>query len=309
MDQAQVEKVLGWAWDYGHFRNPAYVNAQNVQSRDEAIKLPLGGAEAMEAMRSMQGIDANLDNLSFAHHGRESVADGDVGPATLALADLPRCGCPDYGLEYGLENAGSGGWNDCDPGKVFPDAEHSIAIKFDETNAPAKWRGYMDQVKQNAINISADMGLAVRHLPANTNENYQSSCIFRFISGGVIGFYYIPRGNSCSRVPQGALDTSFQPDVQMASLLWIHEGLGHGVGLPHTRGGIMNPSIIRVPITWRNDPSFNRMRSMYTGKPLQPGPGPGPGPDPTVIARFTAEKAGQKFTVISGEGTGGGWDI
>lgn len=71
----------------------------------------------------------------------------------------------------------------------------------------------------------------------------------------------------------------------------------------------MNPSIIRTTISWRGDPSFNAMRRMYGGKPLDPDSPPPPPPDPVVIARFTAKKAGQKFTVISGEGTGGGWEI
>ena len=323
MDKVQEQAILQHAWRFGHFRNPAPEcrNAHNVEAGD-VRQLTLADEPAKEAVRSLQGIDAQFDTLVGKVHKRAPaveivdeeanlwLGDGDAGQATLDLVDLPRCGCPDYGTEYGLENAGSGGWNDCDPGKVFPDAQHSKAIRFDESGAPAKWRGYLDKVKENAVKISADMGLAVRHLPASTTENFQSSCIFRFISGGVIGFYYIPQGNTCRRVPQGALDTSYQPDVQMASILWIHEGLGHGVGLQHTRGGIMNPSIIRVPITWRGDPSERRMRQMYTGEPLGPDPGPGPGPTPPkVIHTWTATKAGQKFSVVEGTSGNGGWEI
>ena len=66
------------------------------------------------------------------------------------------------------------------------------------------------------------------------------------------------------------MDTSYQPDVDLASSLWIHEGLGHGVGLSHTRGGVMNPSIIRSPLSWRGDPSERAMTRLYGGVPYKP---------------------------------------
>lgn len=96
----------------------------------------------------------------------------------------------------------------------------------------------------------------------------------------------------------------------MASLLWIHEGLGHGVGLHHRPGGIMNPSMLRRPITWRGDPSEGDMRKLYGGEPLVPNEPPDtpdlPTPDePRVVARFAAD-SGQKFSVVTGKTNGGG---
>ena len=107
------------------------------------------------------------------------------------------------------------------------------------------------------------------------------------------------------------MDTSYQPDVELASNLWIHEGLGHGVGLHHRPGGIMNPSILRRPITWRGDPSEGDMRKLYGGVPLTPvGPEPPTPPDkPKYIFEFEAEFAGQKFALTTGFKPNSGWII
>ena len=173
-------------------------------------------------------------------------------------------------------------------------------------------------MKSNAVKISADMGLSVRYIDWDSDEVYQSSVFFGFISGGVIGFYYFPQGG-CRRIPQGKLDTSFLPNVRVASGLWIHEGTGHGVGLQHRPArrvngvlrGIMNPSIVDVPLSWRGDPSEGDMRRLYTGEPLEPtDPTDPPPPDkPKVLFTAKAEYVGQSFSLVSGTKNGGVFEI
>lgn len=292
-------KLLKHAWDYGHFQNPLYPDTHDVKKKDLKT-LRITDEVARQAIASVQCSDCNIETFCDLHHGRALNADGDPSNATIDLINLRRCKVPDFGSKFGLLNAGSGGWANCDPKS---NAKHSIRIKFDERQAPTKWKGYLEQVKRNSIAISADMGLAVRYLPWDTNENWESSCIFKFISGGVVGFYYLP-GSGCKRIKQGALDTSFLPDVQVASLLTIHEQTGHGVGLSHTNGGIMNPSIKRVKISWRGDPSERAMKNKYSGIPLMPPTDP---TDPTpekVLFTFTAEKAGQEFKLVTGNNGG-----
>jgi len=300
MDPAE-QRIIQHAWKYGHFSNPKYPETQAIKGED-LDKLTLVHPLAVKAIASLQESDANLETLAQLAHGRALAIDGEVGPATMALVELPRCGLPDHASsEYG--EAGSGGWSDCDPEQ---DHEHEVVIKFDDRQAPAKWQGYMPEVKAAAVKISRDMGLAPRYVDWDSDEPYQSSVVFKFISGGVIGYYYLPQGSGCRRVPQGALDTSYQPDVQMASLLWIHEGLGHGVGLPHTRGGIMNPSIMRTSVTWRGDPSEGAMRRLYGGVPIGPDdPDDPPPPDkPKTVATFRSGKADQVFRVVTGDDGG-----
>jgi hypothetical protein len=56
----------------------------------------------------------------------------------------------------------------------------------------------------------------------------------------------------------------------------IKHELGHNSGLGHSRGGVMNPSIINgLPVSWKNDPSESQLRKWYGGEPV-PGGNPLP---------------------------------
>ena len=182
-----VQRAMEFAWKYGHFRNPSFPEGRNVDS-ESWQKLNGKEAEAKGAIQSIQSSDINLEVFCDQCHGRMLSVDGDIGPATERLLEHPRCDVPDYadeGSEYG--EAGVGGWLKCDPQS---DADHSVRIYMDERRAPAKWQGYLDEVKQNAVDISADVGLSVRYV--DSNEDYESSVLFKHIAGGVIGYYYLP---------------------------------------------------------------------------------------------------------------------
>lgn len=319
MDKLVEQKILRHAWKYGHFRNPDYPGTHAVKESDIAL-LSMDDELSRQAIASVQVSDCQCDDFCHRHHGHglnlddDGKADGDPGPATIALVDIPRCRVPDFAMdddEFGL--AGRGGWSDCDPEREH---HHEVVIKFDDRNAPPKWVGYMPQVKSDVVKLSAEMGLSLRYIDWDSDENYQSSVIFRFISGGVIGFYYLPQGSGCRRIPQGALDTSFLPNVRVAGGLWGHEGAGHGVGLGHRPArrisgilrGIMNPSIVDVPLSWVGDPSEGDMKRLYGGVSLDPEDLPPSSPDDEfkVVAEFAAE-SGQKFQVVTGKKGGGGW--
>lgn len=316
----ELNKLKGHAWKYGHFRNPAYQESFNV-AEAELPALTLDDEAFRQAIASVQESDCCCDELCHMHHGRalelndDDRADGDPGPATLAMLDIRRCHVPDFAVEndeFGL--AGAGAWSNCDAQRNF---HHEVVIQFDDRNAPPKWKGYLNKVKKSAVEISADMGLSVRYTSPGDGGKFQSSVIFKFIAGGVVGFYYLPQSSGCNKIPQGALDTSFLPDVHIASLLWIHEGVGHGVGLRHRRArrdangvlrGIENPSIVRVPLTWRGDPSEGDMKRLYGGIPLvgdDPEPPP-PGPTEWEITNGSFEiKVGEntnKFRIIEDSG-------
>lgn len=271
MDRAQEQKILAHAWQFGHFRNPDYPNTHNIEEFDLG-NLTLADTVSIQAVTSVQNSDWHLEHLTSIHHGRRAILDGDAGPATLGLIEIPRCGVPDFGSEFG--EAGVGGWLECDPES---DAAHSVRIRFDDRRASSKWRGYIEEVKREAERISADIGLAVRHLPFDADD-WESQVEFKPIPGGVIGFYWIPsRGCDSIKRQLGALDTGYNPDVHMAATLWIHEGLGHGAGFSHFRGGIMNPSILRTELSWRNDPAWNEVKRLYGGEPLDLPDPPPPG--------------------------------
>lgn len=289
LETQEAHKVLQHAWDYGHFRNPAFPNTHDVQER-HLHGMNMAHPAAKDAVRSMQASDIQLESLVQMAHLRPLNMDGDAGPATVGLTKIPRCSVPDFGSNFG--EAGVGGWLDCDPES---DADHSVRIRFDDRRATPTWRSYLDQVKQNAVNISADIGLAVRHLPHDASD-WESQVSFKNIPGGVIGYYYLPsRGCDSIRNQMGSLDTAYNPDVELASLLWIHEGLGHGIALGHTRGGIMNPTIIRTEMSWRNDPSWSAVKRLYGGVPITP-PEPEPTPPGSVMS-ITHVDGGVKIKV------------
>ncbi len=197
MDKAVEQKLLRHAWKYGHFRNPAYPDTHQVKESAVSI-LSVDDEIARQAIASVQVSDCQCDDLCHMHHGHgldlddDGKADGDPGPATLALLDIKRCQVPDFAMEddeFGM--ATSGGWLKCDPNQEY---DHEVVIKFDDRNAPPKWQGYLDKVKRSAIDISRDMGLAPRYIDWDSDEPYQSSVVFKFIGGSVVGFYYLPQG-------------------------------------------------------------------------------------------------------------------
>lgn len=321
MDKAIEQKLLQHAWKFGHFRNPDYPATHDVKESD-VVNLSMDDEIARQAIASVQVSDCQCDEMCRdMFHGRplaldnEGKADGDAGPATLALIEIPRCDVPDFATDeddkFGL--AGRGAWSDCDPKRKH---HHEVVIKFDDRNASSTWKAYMPQVKQSLIDLSADMGLSVRYIAWDSDENYQSSVRFRNLSGNVIGLYYLPQGSGCQRIPQGSLSTRYNPDVQMASILAAHELVGHGAGLRHRPArrdsdgvlrGIENPSIVRVPLTWRGDPSEGDMRRLNGGKPLDGGDDDDGDDEFKVVAKFAAE-SGQKFQVVTGKkNNGGGW--
>jgi hypothetical protein len=56
----------------------------------------------------------------------------------------------------------------------------------------------------------------------------------------------------------------------------MHE-LGHNAGLDHSRGGVMNPSIVSgLAPSWAGDPSEPILNRYYGGEPIEQPPVPGP---------------------------------
>lgn len=269
--QTDEEKVVcQWLWKYGHFRNPKKAESLNVKHKDLS-KLCCKDRAYREAVESIQELDYNLEYLIRQQHGENRVLqmDGDVGPATMALLDLPRCGHPDYGEAQEAELVGSGGWPSCDPDQ---DHAHSIRVRIETDNMPSKFKAYLDEVLALAVQCCSRIGILVTFFvdpnePRNSFNGYQ---YWTNIPGSVIGVNMLPSPNTCNQTVWGKMDRAYVPDSpRQAARLQIHEMEGHGIGLGHYRGGIMNPSIIWKPDedpTYVGDPAYNRLAQMYGGK-------------------------------------------
>lgn len=279
------KELIAFLWRTGHFWNPETPNAHNVTAAD-LHTLTLADKVVQAAVRSFQLADGNLATLAFAKHGRAPIEDGDVGPATELLAQTPRCPLPDHRPPKGVafafadpdmqavvesmqahdEATGSGSWpaSGCDPQRQ---GMHSIRITMDTSKAPAKVKGYLVEALAFSVKAFAEIGVSVRYI---LDAGHDGEIIKRWesLQGSVIGWNEFPRGG-CTKI-QGRLDSTFAPDMQTFANLEVHE-TGHGVGLEHTRGSIMNPSLNLVwPLSWKGTPSHSALVRYFGGQPVPP---------------------------------------
>jgi len=265
------QDIIKWLWQYGHFYNPTMPNVQNIQASD-ITSLTVDDETVKEAITSLQMLDANFELLSQQHHNRVAQFDGIIGPATQELLMLPRCGQPDYEDQTAT---GEGSWQvpGCDPTRPDREHEHSIRVAINTSNASSKVKGYLDESLEMVRAAYGDMGLSVRYI-LDGSTDVEIVKRFQRLAGGTIGWNHVLQRSTCAQTLEGRLDSGYQPDAQLFAILECHE-TGHGVGAGHTRGGIMNPSILRVsPLSWRGDPSESKMVRWFGGEPIDSEPNP-----------------------------------
>lgn len=281
-DPAYILKFLD---TYGHLRYPF---GQEQDLPDDIYKLKLTDAPVVAALQSHQSFDGNYRGMVGYFHGenRELQPDGDIGPATEAMLAAPRCGCPDYGMQAReLPAIGSGSWKGC----------HGIGnyhcAKIHVTNSPPSFLAPVwDEVKRRVVQAYAEIGL--KWIFDAPKGGHQTALSFWPRSDGWIGLAIVGQGETCSSDPiwlrllqtyKGG-STPEQITTQWTTLT-KHE-LGHNTGLDHSRGGVMNPSIVNgLPISWAGDPSEAQLRRWFGGEKVpgsdpEPPPPPGPDPDP-----------------------------
>ena len=281
------------AYRYGHHWNPEFPSLANID-RTALTKMSGTERDAKDLIHSWQTFDYNVTLLSAYYGHGQAEDDGSLGPASAMVATMHRCPMPDFppppgaSFDYGNEDLNAAVesmqreaakpqativgkyWRGCDPQR--PDV-HSLVIGIDIRRAPKNWLANKDKILEARRACAADIGVAVRFvLNPESTEGLNQYQVFKPIPGGVIGYNYFPNANSCTRIPNGSLDTGYDPsNWQLHANLGTHESEGHGFGFNHTRGGIMNPSIVLVwPLTYRNDPSWKTASSLYGGIPLDP---------------------------------------
>lgn len=295
--QTPVARLL-WAYQFGHAWNPAFPNGMNL---DEGRIAGMNGSEqdAKSLIASWQSLDANVNRLVEAYHGRELQPDGIIGPASEAVMAMRRCAMPDYApppqarfsydnpdLQKAVESyqryaaaSGRGSWPvGCDP--LRKDV-HSVVVGIDTSNASSFQKGIMADVLRYVEETEAEIGQSVRHVLSGA-ASPQHDVKFQNIPGGVIGFAYFPQPNECQQTVTARIDNSFDARLPVLAELLTHEYKGHSDGLEHTNGGIMNPSIGSPTsrASWKGDKHEATKRRYFGGEPI-PGPGPGPIPGPT----------------------------
>lgn len=184
----------------------------------------------------------------------------------------------------------------CDPDRQ---GVHSIRVRINPARMPTVVQAYVQQALAAVVACYADIGLAVRYI-LDAISDCEIAKLFDALRGGIIGWNEFPQANTCNQTINGRLDTDWAPsDWRLWAGLEQHE-TGHGVGEQHTNGGPMNPSILLLPITWRNTPSFASLKRKFGGEPINvPGPGPGPGPAPSQRVFLRANAAGSVIDVVA----------
>lgn len=282
------KEILVEAYTRGHGFNPAYPNLHNLDL-DRISKMNGDEQDAKDLVRTLQMSDANYDGLVLSRYGRSPDFDGEIGEATRELVAIPRCPIPDFPLPVGArfdtgipelnraietqsENAmGTGSWPSCDPERP---GVNSFRVRIDITRCPASIRSYLDKALQAVVECYAEVGCALRYILAPTGD-CEIAKRFEPLAGGVIGWNEFPSPNTCNQTINGRLDTGYAPsDWRYWANLEAHE-TGHGVGAQHTRGHIMNPSILLVwrdspkpNISWKGGPSESSMNRWFGGVPV-----------------------------------------
>jgi hypothetical protein len=298
-------EVIDRLWAYGHFNNPAFPNTLNITQVD-LPRLKITDPEVVQAVASAQSFMAGtLDELTLKHYMRPSIADGDVGYATRELLMIERCGHPDYGYLDDNGNIvrtsvpahmaqGVGNWRGCYGVGAF----HAVRIRVNDSNLPAFLRPHWPEVQRRVAAAYAEVGLRIiwdNSQPGDIEVSFVRS------STGWIGLAILGgNGRGCGTSPIWAKfladykgGNSAESIITQWTTLVKHE-LGHNCGLEHTRGGVMNSSIVNgLQISWKGDPHWQTLVRKFGGVPLPGGtPGPGPGPLPpigTPVPRLTTD--------------------
>ena len=269
--------------------------------------LTLKDKVVQDAVASIQSLDLQADLLSHRHHDRAIQFDGDVGPATRELLTKSRCGCADYRRDD--EATGSGPWPvpGCDPTRKNQAAEHSIRINVNTAGMPYSidyWKSFISRTRA----CSAEFGLSARYILDGDSKQSEISVTFASLAEDegtdlpqdmVIGRNYFPQRGTCNQTLSGWITKRWNPSsIILHSTLWCHEQLGHGIGLEHTRGGILNPSILPIdPLTWDGDPHESRMRDWYGGVTIPVDDGD----SPTVPIPKPPKDSPTGFTYVDGQ--------
>ena len=315
------------AWETGHFWSPENPEGTGVKQTDLAILKP-DDPVVVSAMISMSRMDASrYTRHVLDQHGRVPNFDGEIGPAIEAMVSEPfgRCPVPDYAPPPGVsfqfddpdlqavvermqrntaeataEAIASGGWPNCHGVNGI----HCMAIRVNLAGINPKYAHLWTKIMRNVQKANCEIGLFIRFIGMDGKDlltgepwtsNINSELSFVQSSTGWIGLAIVGQNEGCSSkiwlkllatYVGGTADLIIE---QQITALLQHE-LGHNMGLGHSNGGIMNPSITQGnPVgQWpSNDPSRPRLVSLFSGVPVPiPGGGPlppgPPGPPNTI---------------------------
>jgi hypothetical protein len=294
----KAREYLEFLWRSGHFWRPGSECNNITYDELDTLAKELDNHLVKDATQVFQQSDQNFDYFSLDEHFRATIPDGDIGPVTKLMSEMPRCAMPDWtppeGVELGVNDpelaaavdsmrkfaTGSGSWPvpGCDPERTDI---HSVRVNINTSGASSHQKSLLSEILKRVEACEAQMGQRVRHVLDGDASKAEHDVRFQNIPGGTIGFAYFPQPDTCNQTVQCRIDNTYNTDVVMLAGLFVHEYKGHSDGLQHTRGGIMNPSILRHErLSWIGDPHESTKRRYFGGEPIDVTPTPVPPPEP-----------------------------
>ena len=279
--QQQLRRVF----DLGYFKHPDHPELWPITAAD-LPKLNFKHPLAKTALAEFQAFDAHADILAQMTHGRNICPDGKMGPVTVLMLETGRCDVPDWGPLSGLHPwdaedvemaVGSGSWARCHGALNHHRAVARVFARL-TSHLAAPYRGWrvIDEALLGVSNLYGEIGLEPIWDWEHTIPNHQADIWIDRWSASWLGLAQVPPvGRACNAAPVWARhQNSFRSNSSAASVVawWIvllgHE-FGHLLGLGHSRGGIMNPTINLIhPATWRGDPFERTLMAMFGGNPV-----------------------------------------
>ena len=308
--------VINFLWTYGHFCNPRFPRAMGVTEADLPLLTPAAPA-VQDALMSYQALEPQVAAFCDEYHARPLQIDGEIGPATRAAMEVPRCGHPDYGAMEGdiIAEAGSGNWLGCHGADGF----HRAVVRV--MNSPPSHllsmhngRTIWEWVKYYIWRANAEMGCdLIFQDPGQHSGRHNMTWSFVNTAASWIGLAIIGSNRVCSSDPiWSQYQSRWMRGAAAARVIhgWVilgmHE-LAHNMGWmyhvlrgAHASSGIMAPAIggNLPPMTWRGDPAERGAVMHFGGKPI-------PGfddHDPDAPPREEIETWGWTMTLTDAEG-------
>lgn len=288
-----VEKqIIEKLWGYGHYLSTPY-------TLPLALDNGLTSVAGLSAARSyISFFEKQFEELCNVFNYPQTIYIGDeLNPAFVALFEIPRCGCPDY-TEDGV---GSGSW----PVGCHSDwpNNHAFTIQVNKSGMPS----FLNTIFEDAFDLCraayADIGIA---FVREDNNNKANTLVTWQRGAGWLGLAIVARNPKCNERIWAKFDNRYQPkDLtnQWARLL-THE-FGHNMGMGHSRGGIMNPSLLSGEFktnAWRGDPSEPILTRYFGGEPITQLPPPLPPEEPPTGSFNLGFALSNQGLIITGYG-------